>query len=67
MVSLVICIYILFSGEADVTRESFENGVLAAADTVAQMLLFPLFGAFIDRLKTVRLVYILCIVSVIGD
>ena len=44
-----------------------EEGVVAAADTVAQMLLFPLFGAFIDRLKTVHLVYILCSVLVIGD
>ena len=37
-----------------------EYGVVVAADAAAQMLLSPLLGVVIDRLKSVRLVCILC-------
>ena len=37
-----------------------EYGVVVAADAAAQMLLSPILGVVIDRLKSVRLVCILC-------
>ena len=37
-----------------------EYGLVVAADAAAQMLLSPLLGVVIDRLKSVRLVCILC-------
>ena len=37
-----------------------EYGVGVAADAAAQMLLSPILGVVIDRLKSVRLVCILC-------
>ena len=37
-----------------------EYGLVVAADAAAQMLLSPLLGAVIDRLKSVRLVCIVC-------
>ena len=37
-----------------------EYGLVVAADAAAQMLLSPLLGVVIDRLKSVRIVCIVC-------
>ena len=37
-----------------------EYGLVVAADAAAQMLLSPVFGYIIDRLKSVRLVCLIC-------
>lgn len=50
--------YLFFQLEPKVTL--IEYGLVVAADAAAQMLLSPVLGVVIDRLKSVRLVCIVC-------
>jgi ceroid-lipofuscinosis MFS transporter 7 len=57
---------IIFTGvypyliQMDPSVAMIEYGIVVAADAAAQMIFAPLFGAWVDRIKTVRPVFLIC-------